>query len=218
MWGDEHGGKEKDLLPLSAAYIEVPGMTTIKPVHNTVKWEGKEYDAQEGTAVLMRVIQDAGTDASRRTKALNRLDTFRNRYTVPQLVILYDHLTEEQERRETISCLILSEDPRSLPLFARILEHEKDEMARLYAVVGLAKWNVRCGVAELIRIHDKCRDVTSADSDVCNVAANAFAHANTHKGWGFPQEEVRQALLGRSDLKRYPTKGAVFEGDRGLVA
>ncbi|MGB2986628.1 MAG: HEAT repeat domain-containing protein [Phycisphaerae bacterium] len=185
---------------MSTAHVAVPGATTIKPFYSTVEWEGKEYDAHKGTTVLMQVIADAGTDASRRTKALERLGRLRNRDMTPQLVALYERFTEREERLETIRCLISSEDPRGLPLFARILEHEKDEMVRLYAAVALAQWNVRRGVAELIRAHEKCKDATSSDSYVCKEAANEFAWFNTHKGWGFPQERVREALLGRSDL------------------
>lgn len=196
----QRDNKEANILPLSTAYVPVPGATTIKPFYRTVKWEGKGYDAHEGAAVLMQVIADAGTDASRRAKALERLGRLRHRDATPQLVALYERFTEREERLETIRCLISSEDPRSLPLFARILEHEEDEMVRLYAAVAMAQWNVRRGVAELIRIHDKCKDAASSDSNICNEAANEFAWFNIHKGWGFPQERIRTALLGRSDL------------------
>lgn len=63
--------EEPNVLPLSTAHVAVPGATTIKPFYSTVEWEGKEYDAHKGTTVLMQVIADAGTDASRRTKAWN---------------------------------------------------------------------------------------------------------------------------------------------------
>lgn len=192
--------KEANILPLSTAYVPVPGATTIKPFYRTVEWEGKEYDAHEGRAVLMTIIADAGTDASRRAKALQRLGRLRHRDATPQLLAIYRRLTEREERLETIRCLISSEDPRSLPLFAGILEHEEDKMVRLYAAVAMAQWNVHRGVAELIRIHDKCKDAASAHSYVCTGAANSLARLNTYRGWGFPQEPVREALLGRSDL------------------
>lgn len=198
--GAQRDGEEPPVLPLSTADVAVPGATTIKPSYSTVEWEGKEYDEHEGAAVLMQVIADSGTDASRRAKALERLGRLRNRDATPQLVALYERFTGREERLKTIRCLISSEDPRGLPLFARILQHEQDEMVRLSAAVAMAQWNVRSGVAELIRIHDKCKDAASAHSYVCTGAANSLARLNTHKGWGFPDERIREGLLDKSDL------------------
>jgi hypothetical protein len=185
---------------LSRAHVAVSGATTIRPLYSTVEWEGKEYDAREGTVVLMQVIVDARTDASRRVKALERLGRLRNTDTTEQLVALYDRVTEREERLETIRCLISSEDPRGFSLFMQVLEDEKDPLVRIFAAVALAQWNIRRGVAELMGVLDECRVDASADRTACNEAAKGFLSLNARKGWGFPEERIRQEILARPDV------------------
>ncbi len=188
------------VLSLTTADVAVPGETTFKTVYATVEWEGHEYDAHEGTMVLMKVIVDPATSATVRAKALQRLQRLRNRSITAQLVALYGTLTERDEKRGVVRCLIGSEDPRGFPLFVQVLEHEQDEMVRLSAAVALARWNVRRGVAELIRIQNTCKDAASAQSYVCNGASNSFTRLNTRKGWGFEDQRVRETLLGRTEF------------------
>jgi len=192
--------EEPNVLPLSTAHVAAQGETTGKTFYATVEWEGQEYHALEGTTVLMKVIADPVTDPTIRAKALQHLGRLHNRDTTVQLVGLYDSLTTREEKVGIMSCLIWSEDPRGFPLFARVLEHEKDNMVRLYAAVALAQWNVRRGVAELIRVMEECKDDASSDRTVCNEAAKAIASFNAHKGWGFPEDRIRQKIASRADL------------------
>lgn len=180
--------KERNVLPLSTVQTSVPGETTFKMVNPTLRWQGREYQAAEGTRVLMQVITDPVTDPSRRAKALEALGRLRNTDTTPQLISLYNDLREREEKAGVILCLTWSEDPRGLPLFMRILDHEQDKLVRFFAASALAQWNVRRGVAELIRLLE-CTDALGPRT-VRDEAANSIRSFNTRKSWGYPEQEI----------------------------
>lgn len=192
--------EEAGILPLSTAQVAVPGKSTGKMFYATVEWEGQEYHAIEGTSVLMKVITDPATDSILRAKALQRLGRLRNTDTTVRLVALYDSLAEREEKLGVMSCLIWSEDPRGFSLFTRVLEHEQDNMVRLFAGVALAQWNVRRGVAELVRVLEECKDGARADRTFCNEAAKEFAGLNARKIWGFPEKEIRESIASKTAL------------------
>lgn len=177
-------------------------------------WEGRQYGTSEGIQVLMRVVTDAGTDREERAKALERLSTLwpwlRNTDRIPELIALYDTLTGREEKLGLLGCLTRSEDPRGVPLFARVLQHEKDDRVRLFAAIALAQWNVRRGVGEL---------VAGLDSDevfpqpvyspygrkIGDIVLGDFLSKSRDKGWGFPDEEIRKSI---------ETQGGLGEGKR----
>jgi len=196
----EKGGKR--VLPLSTAYVPVPGEATGKMLYTTVEWEEHEYQAQEGTTVLMKVIVDAVTDSSVRAKALERLSRLRNRDATPQLLSLYDDLREAEEKAWLLRCLTSAEDPRGLPLFARVLEQEADDTVRMVAAFSLAQWNVRRGVEEFVGLLDS--GVPAGQTDRMkydlHTLINVFATENRRKSWGFPFEEVAKSIGQRTDL------------------
>lgn len=193
-------GEVSNVLPLSTIHVADSGGTAGKTYYATIEWEGQEYHALEGTTVLMKVITDPATDAAIRAQALQRLERLRNRDITAQLIALYDGLSEREEKLGVMSCLIWSEDPRGLPLFARVLEREKDNLVRLSAATALAQWNVRGGVAELIRVYEECKDYARADRSLCNVVANAFRSFNTDKRWGFPEGHIQQEIAQRDGV------------------
>lgn len=193
---------EKRVLPLSTAYVPVPGEAAGKMLYTTVEWGEHEYQAQEGTTVLMKVIVDAATDSSVRAKALERLSRLRNRDTTPQLLSLYDDLREAEEKAWLLRCLTSAEDPRGLPLFARVLEQETDDTVRMVAAFSLAQWNVRRGVEELVGLLDSGAPTAQTDRmkyDLDTVI-NVFATENRRKSWGFPFEKVAKSIGERTDL------------------
>ncbi len=194
----QRDNEEPKVLPMSTAHVAVPGESTGKTFYAIVEWEGQEYHAVEGTTVLMKVIADPETDASIRAKALERLSRLRNRDTTAQLVSLYDDLREREEKLGVMHCLIWSEDPRGFPLFARVLEHEKDNVVRLFAAVALAQWNVRPGVAEIIRFLE-CKEPLGPRT-VSDEAANSLRRFNRVKSWGCPEEEIRRSIESRLDV------------------
>lgn len=202
-------GEQSAMLRLSPAYVPVPGVTTAQMHYDTVEWEGIQYDASEGTKVLMKVATDSDTDATQRTKALQQLKRLRNRDITPHLVGLYDTVSERSDKLGIMSCLISSQDAHGFPLFARVLEHENDDMVKLFAAVALAQWNVRRGVAELIDVLAECKDGTLGDRTVCNEAAKEFLWFNARKGWGFPEANIRTSIQERTDLQD-EEKSALF--------
>jgi len=151
----------------------------------------------------MRAITDGHTDPDERAKALEKLATLwpwlRNTDRIPELIALYDTLTGREEKRGVLGCLTRSEDPRGFPLFARVLQHEKDDMVRLFAAIALAQWNVRRGVAELVARVDSDevfpQPVYSPyGRNIGDIVLGDFLSKSRDKGWGFPEEEIRKSI------------------------
>lgn len=187
-------------LPLSPALVEIPGSTTIKPSYTTVEWDGKQYREIEGTDVLLKVAMEPVVDRDLRAKALHRLARFRKRELTSQLLTLYTSLEGTDEKVGVIQCLIASQDERGFPLFAQVLESDADDVVRLFAAVGFMQWNVRSGVAELMRLLENCKDTASSNREVCNEVAKEFLWFNAHKGWGFAEKETRESIMEKTDL------------------
>ncbi len=188
------------LLPLSSAFVEVPGAITINESYSTVEWEGKQHHAVEGTNLLMKVIKNPVTDGATRANALQHLGRLRNRGITTELISIYESLNARDEKLALIRSLIWSKDSRGFELYARVLEHEKDNLVRLTAATALAQWNVRLGVSEMVGFLEKCMSADSHDRVLCNEAAKEFLWCNAHKGWGFPEKETRKSITETSGL------------------
>lgn len=192
-----------DPLPLSTAQVDVPGETKVKLVNKrTVVWDGQTYSAGEGGRLLMTVIMDPATEASRRARALDVFGKLRDKSATPQLLSLYKELSDRDGKAEIILCLTWSEDPRGLPLFAQVMEHEEDDLVRLFAAIALAKWNVRRGVAELVLLLES-ETTLLRDTRTPRIRDNAlamFMNYNRRKGWGFSDRRFREDTASSADL------------------
>ncbi len=194
----QRDNEDTKILPLSTAYVPVRGEVIGKPFSITVEWDGQEYHALEGTTVLMKIIGDPTTDPPIRAKALDRLRRIPSRDTSAQLLALYDDLREPEEKVGVMRCLISSEDPRGLPLFARVLDHEQDNTVRAVAAYALAHWNVRRGVAELVNLLDSTTILRRPS--IRGIALDTFVNENHRKGWGLPVDRIGREIASKADL------------------
>lgn len=193
---------EPHAFPLSTTYVTAPGQTTAKMFYDTVEWNGRKYHAVEGTMVLMEVIANPAIDGPIRARALELLGRLRNRDVTEQLIALYDDLPEREEKLGVLRCLGWSQDPRGLPLFARVLDYERDSVVRLHAAIAFTEWNARRGVEELVALLES--EATLAEPGhrvyIRDSALDMFLTSNRRKGWGFPENRVQQEIAARADL------------------
>jgi hypothetical protein len=182
--------EDSGVLPLTLADPRVPGLTT-------VQWKGQDYTTAEGTRVLMQVITDPTSDADLRASALEALGKLPNTDTTAQLVSLYPDLRERGEKAGVILCLTWSKGARGLPLLVHVLDNEQDVVIRLFAAGGLASWNVRRGVRELISLLES-RELLTGARPIAKEALKIFQyHMNR---WNYSQEEMRKLLNGKPDI------------------
>jgi len=161
--------------------------------YNVVRWNGREYGAQEGARVLIRIIMAQDTDPAVRVKALSAVRVIRDLQITEQLVSLYPNLREADEKAGVVECLLWSGDPRALPMFAKILDKEQNRRLRLGAAHGLAEWNIRRGVQELIALI-QCKPSAPECASIRDQAANSFRMLNQRKSWGFPESDIIAAI------------------------
>ena len=204
---DQTGGP----LPISAE--SVSGYPS-RPVRASIKWDGEEYDVETAIDVLMNVIRDPETARHERELGLIHLTMagkhLRGDPCLRELETLYDK-AGQLEKLTILRCFLGSRDPRSIPVFTRVLDNEKNMKLRLAAASGLAGWNVRRGVAELVGLLES-KDTLPQPARMPYVRDNAqesFRNVNARKGWGFPFEEVGQSIGQRTDLSA-DEKGSLF--------
>jgi hypothetical protein len=116
-----------------------------------------------------------------------------------ELEILYDK-GGELEKQEILLCFLGSRDPRAVALSSRVLEKEQDMKLRLTATSVLAGWNIRRGVAELVKLVESQESLPppARMPYVRDYALESFHHANTRKGWGLNDEETRKSIEDRA--------------------
>lgn len=200
----QSGANEEGSLPLSSALAPVPGEMKFEDRRTTVNWKGRDYACAAGARVLTDIVADRHASPGLRAEALRTLRRVPSTYlrdidTMDQVISVYDTLHDSQEKVDLIA-LIGAWSPRALPFLARILDTEKDKGARQLAAAGLAGWNVRSGVAELIRVLEECKEQASRDRTVCNEASKEFTWLNARKAWGFSEDRIREDILSRTDL------------------
>jgi len=160
----------------------------------TLKWEGREYDIESGIGILMGVVRNCEKPANERHLALLQLSMLgghlRTHSCLDELRQLFDR-ANSLERGAILLCFKASDDARGIPLFIDVLEREHDVKLRFSAAVGLAQWNVRRGVAELVKLLDS-EEAMPQPSQLFYVRDNAmrsFRLMNIRKAWGFPDDK-----------------------------
>jgi hypothetical protein len=116
---------------------------------------------------------------------------------------------ESLEKSLIITCFLGSRDPRAIPLFTHVLDQETDIRLRLPAAAGLAAWNVRRGVAELVELIGSTEMLPqpSRMPYVRDNAIDTFRTKNQQKGWGCPEEEIGRSIAARTDLDEDQKRG-----------
>jgi hypothetical protein len=175
--------------PLALKYVPVfPAQRTM------VKWEGKEYDLDSGIDVIMDAAHGPEKSDDQRALALMELSQLRadlkGRPCLDVLAARFDDASD-LEKKVILTCFTASGDPRGIPLFTNVLNEEKDLKLRVRAASGLASWNVRRGVAELVGLLDSDEPMPQPSQlfYVRDNAMRAFRLKNIRKGWGFPDDQ-----------------------------
>jgi hypothetical protein len=129
-----------------------------------------------------------------------------------ELARLYDN-PSEPHKEAILICFVGSDDARGLPLFNRTLDKEENMMLRLSAAGGLAHWNIRRGVAELIRLFESTELPSGRFYPVIgDRARDSFQKLNQRKGWAFPDEEIRKSIESRPGIDREQA-GALYNAE-----
>lgn len=199
---DGPNGRGLDRLPLSAESVT---SVTLRPVRTSVKWKDREYDVDSGIDVVMTVVRDPEQSAHERELALIQLAMLRTqlkgRPCLDELGRIYDD-AEGLQKDLILTCFLGSRDPRAIPVFARTLDNERSMNLRLSAASGLAGWNIRRGVTELVKLLESKEKLPQPArmAYVRHNASESFRNANARKGWGFRYEETAQSIGIRIDL------------------
>lgn len=197
----ETGREQLRTLPLSTEYV---GTYSRNDPPTTVSWEGRVYDAADAIRVLMDVAGNMEASIWQRERALDFLQVFeyrlRGRKCIEDLLRLYSELPTGLEKAAVLACLSASEDPQAIPMFHMVLAVEKDHVLRLFAASGLAKWNIRAGVEELIRLLECGRSLQGRlHYTVRGEASSVLMDLNCPKAWGFPYNEVMDSARGSTE-------------------
>ena len=202
--GEASTERELPVLQLSG---EPAGMPIVQHLATTVRWEDREYDIETGIELVMSIVRSPEKhqrpwSAATALGELANLGTQLNgRSCLDELATLFDG-AGEPEKLIILTCFKGSRDPRGVPLFTRTLAETQNMKLRLSAADGLAKWNIRRGVSALVDLLDS-NEVLAQPARLPYVRDNAvdrFRRANTFKGWGFPDEELRRSVEERTDL------------------
>jgi hypothetical protein len=187
----------EDVLSLSAAVTQRrTSWTGAQEKEEEVSWEGQRFAAREGVDLLMKVALGPGSVGDH-VRALERLGTLgtqlRNTERVPQLIELYGRLTDRSEKVAVLFCLAEAKDPRALPFFAEILNTREEEYLRLPAAYGLALWNARRGVRELIELLAIKQTETPIryPGIIGDEAARLLSRLNYWKSWWGPEAALQ---------------------------
>jgi hypothetical protein len=193
-----------DVLPISSAFTPDSAARKILRV-SPVNWNGRDYAPEEAVPILMSVIVDKGSEARVRLDALGKMKLVSNQISgtawVDGLVSHYDRALPLDEKSQLLKCLVHTADPRAFAVFTKVLDEEKDRTIRLVAAAGLAQWNVRRGVAELLAQLNPQEAVTGEPSPT-NEAMKALAQFSRYKGWELWNEVTWERIEARADLDR----------------
>lgn len=202
--GEEPHEKAPDKLRLSVDSVHAPTALRLK---SSVLWKGREYDINSGINIIMDVVRDSEQSTHERELALVQLAMLRTQLKghpcLDDLATLYNH-GGALEKQLILICFLGSRDSRAIPLFTSVLENQDNMKLRLPAASGLAGWNVRRGVAELVHLL-KSKEILPEPSRiplVCDNAMESFEELNARKGWGFPDEMIRKPIESRPGLDR----------------
>lgn len=187
----------RQVMPISTTISDSAREKLIIRLKTSIRWEEQEYNIDDGIDLLMDIITDPVTDVSMRSKAINRLGHFstqlQNRECLPKLCSLYNQMETRNEKLQILRCLIGVKDPAGLNLFHRIVTTKTDPHLRNSAAVGLADWNIREGVYQLIELFASNANI--GFRDVGASAMISFTSLNERKEWKCPQDEMREKSL-----------------------
>ncbi len=200
--GGEPNQQTLDRLPLSLQ--SVTGSTPPR-LPSSTQWRGREYDIEAGIGILMGVVRAPEMSSKDREMALLQLAMLRTHLNGrPCLDELRERFDDAGglEKTITLTCFKGARDPRAIPLFVRTLDNEQSMKLRLSAASGLAGWNIRRGVAELVELveSEEKLEQPARMAYVRDSALESFRNANSRKGWGFPINEWWKSIDGRPDL------------------
>ncbi len=188
----EPSTKQEASLRLSTQFV---GTYSRSGPPTSFEWDGHIYDGTTVIDVLMRVILDRESGASQQRRAIRLLEVLehelQDRDCIEQLLTLYSQLRDRSEKAAILACLSASEDPRALATFSQVLTTEEDKVMRLFAASGLARWNIRAGVGELLALLECNVHLPGRRSSIVkDEASSILMDLNSPKGWGFPRREV----------------------------
>ncbi|MGB2984974.1 MAG: hypothetical protein WBE26_03745, partial [Phycisphaerae bacterium] len=191
--------EEAKVLPMCTDYV---GGRTLRPLSTSVRWKGREYGVEAGIDLVMSVVRRPEENAGNwnAATALGELANLgphlRGRPCLDELATLYDH-AQGLEKRIILTCFLGSGDPRGIALFIRTLDKEQNMRLRLRAASALAQWNIRRGLAELVDLLESKERLLLPGGlmpYVRDKALDLFRTKNRLKGWGFPDEEIRESI------------------------
>lgn len=186
---------KRPVLPLSPIPVLRPKVDDA--ISRSINWKQSEYQVSDAIQVLVEVIANAQSELPERRMALQSLGTLgsalRNTDAVVELMAQYEKVTDAEEKRLLVGCLAVSNDARALPLFARFLEDATEDVSRFQGAHALARWNVRSGVAGLIKLLDS-REVGPEGQRLANEVLKVLQHLNRQKGWGMNEERILQKV------------------------
>ncbi|MBU0719356.1 MAG: hypothetical protein KJ749_14005 [Planctomycetes bacterium] len=201
---NENTESNSGILPLSTC--PVTNTPVLERPASTVSWKGRDYEVEAGIEALMAAIRNPTTDASEREAALDRLGMLstqlHSRKCIEELISVYPTLGTRMEEAGALLCFVKSEDPRALPLMYSVLDREKDPIPRMFAAGGLAQWNIRRGVVELVALFES-KEVLPQPARMPYLRDNAlgvFGMLNVRKGWGFSEDRIREEYESRGDV------------------
>ncbi len=188
----EPNGKSLDEFPLTSGYVS--GTSARRPA-KSIRWKEREYEIEVGITTLMNVIRglEESTHVWNARAALSELGNLgiqlRGHPCLEELEEAYDRVDVSQ-RVGILHVFKMSLDPRGIPLFYRALEQKETTRLTLEAATGLARWNVRRGIVELIKLLDSEEMLPLAGTpSVAQYALGTFRMYNIRKGWGFPDDK-----------------------------
>lgn len=190
--GEQPKGKAPDQLPISRESVTGP---TARQLGKPIRWQDREYDVATGIDVLMRVIREPENDKERELGLVTLAMASRDLEGHPcldELGKLYA-AANDLDKGSILICFQGSGDPRGIPVYDRTLENSQNLKLRLWAAGALAHWNIRRGVAELVKMLGSTEMLPPPAGMLPYVrdsALNLFRVKNIHKGWGFPDDEA----------------------------
>lgn len=153
-----------------------------------IEFEGRSYPFESGMAKLVQAATDTRRSIGERRAALRILGPLSpHLYARGELPAVLARAMEETDapcRIELLRCAVQAVDPRALPVFKRTLQSAEDPDTRQVAAGGLARWNERSGVQELIALLEVSADAEPealARAEKALIALNEF---NAVNGWG----------------------------------
>lgn len=213
--GGEPNQNAPEKLPLS---IESVTGTAVPRLQTSIRWKDHEYDVNSGIDLVMGVVRDGQESRKERELALIQLAMLRTqlkgRPCLDELEKVYNN-AGELEKQLILTCFLGSRDPRAIPVFIRTLANEQSMKLRLPAASGLAGWNVRRGVAELVDLLES-KEMLTQPARIPYVRDNALHHfrkSNARKDWGFPENQWWNSIDARTNLDE-DQKRALYIAER----